>query len=79
MKNVQSDVDFINHIEIGGNNNMTKLEAFNKLSNELNPLTITSDRYCGAYSGGNFTAWFYDFWNINDDIDADDVTCQKYW
>lgn len=58
---------------------MNKLEAFNKISNEIYPLTIISDRYGGTYSGGNFTAWPYDHWGINEDVDADDVPCMIYW
>lgn len=58
---------------------MTKLEAFNKISNEIYPLTIIHDRYGGVYSGGNFTAWPYDHWDIDDGVDGDDVSCMTYW
>lgn len=58
---------------------MTKLEAFNKISNEIYPLTIIHDRYSGVYSGGKFTAWPYEHGMIDEDVDADDVSCMTYW
>ena len=32
--------------------------------NEIYPLTIINDRYAGTYSGGIFTAWNMDYYEI---------------
>lgn len=58
---------------------MNKLEVFNKISNEIYPLTIIHDRYGGTYSDGEFTAWPYEHWDIDENVDADDVSCMTYW
>ena len=47
--------------------------------NEIYPLTIISDRYGGSYSGGDFTAWNMDYYEIPTDPDEDDVTCMLFW
>lgn len=43
------------------------------------PLTITSDRYGGAYSGGDFLAWKLLPENIPTEPWEDDVTCYEFW
>ena len=47
--------------------------------NEIYPLTIINDRYTGTYSGGIFTAWNMDYYEIPTDPDEDDVTCMLFW
>ena len=46
---------------------------------EIYPLTITRDRYCGAYSGGYFTAWNMDYYEIPTEPEEDDVSCMMFW
>ena len=46
---------------------------------EIYPLTIVSDRYGGTYSGGDFTAWNMDYYEIPTDPAEDDVTCMMFW
>lgn len=43
------------------------------------PLTICVDRYSGAYSGGEFTAWNLDANEVPEEIHSDDVTCSLFW
>ena len=50
-----------------------------KNTNLLYPLTIISDRYSGTYSGGNYLAFNEYFYDIPEEIDADDVTCSVFW
>ena len=47
--------------------------------NEIYPLTIINDRYTGAYSGGEFTAWNMDYYEIPTEPAEDDVTCMLFW
>ena len=46
---------------------------------ETYPVTIIEDRYTGAYSGGEWTAWPCDADEIPDDVWADDVSCYMKW
>lgn len=43
------------------------------------PCTIIKDRYTGAYSGGEWTCWPIDRWNVPDEIEEDDITCGDFW
>lgn len=43
------------------------------------PLTITADRYTGAYSGGVFTAWNLEPIDVPTEPFEDDVGCAEYW
>ena len=43
------------------------------------PITIVKDRYGGTYSGGAFLAFNLPCEEIPLEIDADDVTCYKFW
>lgn len=43
------------------------------------PLTITSDRYTGTYSGGKFTAWNLEPSEIPEEAFGDDVCCWEFW
>ena len=49
------------------------------MTKEIYPLTIIADRYSGCYSGGEYTAWNLDFYNVPKEIDYDDVACNKFW
>lgn len=51
----------------------------NMTNREIYPLTIVADRYTGAYSGGEYTAWNLFQFQIPKDIFADDVTCMMFW
>lgn len=46
---------------------------------DLYPLTIVKDRYGGTYSGGKYTAWHLDYFNLPEEIDEDDCTCADFW
>ena len=43
------------------------------------PLTIVFDRYSGAYSGGDFTAWNLDADSVPHEIYSSDVECASFW
>ena len=43
------------------------------------PLTITADRYTGAYSSGVFTAWNLEPIEVPTEPFEDDVVCMNYW
>lgn len=43
------------------------------------PLVIISDRYSGAYSGGEYTVWNCYPENIPSEIFSDDSTCSHFW
>ena len=43
------------------------------------PLTITADRYGGAYSGGNFTAWNLEPCEVPKEPFKSDVVCNTFW
>lgn len=59
------------------------MEMLVKLANDytkdLYPLTIVNDRYNGTYSGGKYTAWHLDFYEIPNDIAMDDITVNEFW
>ena len=50
-----------------------------KTIEELYPLTIVCDRYNGAYSGGKYTAWMLDPWDVPADIEECDFVCRDFW
>ena len=43
------------------------------------PVTIIKDRYRGTYSGGNWTAWNRDFYEVPEEVGGDDVECCNFW
>lgn len=45
----------------------------------LYPITIIMDRYCGTYSGGDFTAWLLDNDKIPEAAQDSDVECREFW
>lgn len=49
------------------------------MKGELYPLTIVSDRYTGAYSGGLFTAWNLYYYEMPEEIGGGDVECSEFW
>jgi hypothetical protein len=51
----------------------------NLFESEIYPLTITKDRYTGAYSEGEFLAWNLDADEVPDDIYSDDCGCYNFW
>lgn len=50
-----------------------------KKTEEIYPVTIVSDRYGGTYSGGQYTAWLCDPWDVPSEIDEGDVGCSQFW
>lgn len=52
-------------------------DEFDKI--DIYPLTIVADRYNGTYSGGKFTAWNKDVYDIPESIDSDDLSCSGFW
>lgn len=49
------------------------------MEDEIYPLTIVKDRYSGAYSGCEYTAWNLGFYEIPIDIELSDVRCMEFW
>lgn len=49
------------------------------MEDEIYPLTITADRYSGAYSGGRYTAWNLCAEDVPEGIEGDDVDCHNFW
>lgn len=49
------------------------------IEDTIYPLTITADRYTGAYSGGNFIAWNLDADEVPEEIYSDDCGCYEFW
>lgn len=45
----------------------------------LYPLTIVADRYGGCYSGGAYTAWQMEPWEVPSDISDGDLDCSIFW
>lgn len=43
------------------------------------PTTIVNDRYSGTYSGGLWTCWPLDWWDIPEEIEASDPECELFW
>lgn len=37
------------------------------------------DRYTGTYSGGAFTAWNLEFYNIPEEVCGGDIDCCDFW
>lgn len=48
-------------------------------SEPIYPITIVLDRYCGAYSGGIYTAWNLYPENVPKEIDGSDSECMDFW
>jgi hypothetical protein len=52
---------------------------YQKMVDKIYPIAIVSDRYSGTYSGGEWTAWALDPWNLPDGIFDSDVECAVAW
>lgn len=50
-----------------------------KFERGIYPLTITRDRYNGAYSKGKYLAFNLDPDDVPTEITADDVDCHGFW
>ena len=50
-----------------------------KTIEDIFPLTIVCDRYGGTYSGGKYTAWMLDPWDVPEGIDECDPLCNIFW
>ena len=50
-----------------------------KTIEELYPLTIVCDRYGGTYSGGKYTAWYCDPWDVPLGVEECDPLCDIFW
>lgn len=37
------------------------------------------DRYTGVYSGGRYTAWYCDPWDVPSDVEESDPLCALFW
>jgi len=46
---------------------------------EIHPLTIISDRYCGCYSGGKYIAFHLEPWDVPKAVDGSDPECANFW
>ena len=49
------------------------------MEDAIYPLTITADRYGGAYSGGCYIAWNLFASDVPEDVDGGDVVCMDFW
>lgn len=52
---------------------------FKTIIDSIYPLTITSDRYTGTYSDGNYTAWNLEPSEVPEAIFGDDCDCHSFW
>lgn len=43
------------------------------------PMTIVKDRYGGVYSGGAYTAWNLDPWELPSEMADSDLFCGEFW
>lgn len=49
------------------------------VEDEIYPLTITADRYTGAYSGGAFIAWNLEPWLVPEGTEYDGADGLDFW
>lgn len=54
-------------------------EEIQKVLDNTYPLCVIKDRYCGTYSGGEYTAWRCGIGYIPDGVFEDDVECATTW
>lgn len=50
-----------------------------KTIEEIYPMTLVCDRYGGTYSGGIYTAWMCDPWDVPVEIEESDGPCDLFW
>ena len=55
------------------------IEYFIDVEKYIYPLTVVKDRYLGTYSGGKYTAWNLDYFEIPMDVALSDVPCMEFW
>lgn len=53
--------------------------ALGEAVEDIYPLTVIMDRYCGTYSGGLYTAWNMDYSEISEAVTGDDVSCSLFF
>ena len=46
---------------------------------KIYPLTIIADRYNGSYSGGVYTAFPLDSWDVPAGSSGSDIECWEFW
>ena len=46
---------------------------------DIYPLTVVKDRYTGVYSGGKFTAWNLEPYEVPLEICDGDGPCMNFW
>lgn len=61
----------------------TRTETGKKIEKEHDsapyPTTIVQDRYGGCYSGGAYTAWLLEPWEVPGEIGCGDMICGDFW
>lgn len=84
--NLNFDIGEGNVIHIIHAEDLHRLSEYKQLDDEyqesvskIYPITIISDRYTGAYSRGEWTAWALDPDNLPECIFAEDVECANGW
>lgn len=50
-----------------------------EVENDIYPLTIIEDRYCGVYSGAKYLAFNKEFYELDKRICGNDCECRDYW
>lgn len=45
----------------------------------INGITVITDRYCGTWSGGKFTAWDMPLREIPYAVADNDIPCREFW
>lgn len=55
------------------------IEDFIEIGDCIYPLTVVRDRYSGTYSGGVYTAWNLDYYEIPMDVALSGVPCMEFW
>ena len=48
-------------------------------NNNIYPLTIIRDRYCGSYSGGTYVAFNLESPEVPKEVFGDDCTAMRFW
>ena len=49
------------------------------MTDNIYPLTIVRDRYCGSYSGGKYIAFNLESPDVPKEVFGDDGTAMKFW
>lgn len=43
------------------------------------PTTIVNDRFGGTYSKAEWLAFPFDYYEVPEEVDGDDIVCQIFW